>query len=480
MGLGTTAARGSAITLGGQWVKFLIQFTSIAVLARVLSPDDFGKMAMVMAVVGAATVIGDFGLSLASVQASEISENQRSNLFWINTAIGLLLTVLVFAAAPLFDRFYDVDGLSDIVRAVSVIFVLNGVTVQLRADLTRNLKFVKLTVTEIAAQGIALAVTIPLALLHYGVWSLVAQQIIVSAVLLGSSAMLLRWIPNLPTRRADMRSLLSFGTNTMLTQLVTYSSANADSVALGKLHGSTEVGVYDRAYQLFKIPIAQLATPMTRVALPVLSRITDPALYMAYLVRAQTVLCYVMLGAFAYAAAVAYPLMDLVLGSGWDAAAPIFRILSVGGAFQALSYIYYWVFLSTGRVDMHLRYSLLGRGLMIVAVCVGAIFGSLGTAIGSSVGFVAVWLIYSFVAIPRIGIGTGPLVRSAVRPMVLFAAMFGVASLSLILFQQVPNFVALALAGMVCVVFVGVVALTTKSVRSDLNALVDTCRKVVG
>ena len=97
MGLGTTAARGSAITLGGQWVKFLIQFTSIAVLARVLSPDDFGKMAMVMAVVGAATVIGDFGLSLASVQASEISENQRSNLFWINTAIGLLLTVLVFA-----------------------------------------------------------------------------------------------------------------------------------------------------------------------------------------------------------------------------------------------------------------------------------------------------------------------------------------------------------------------------------------------
>ncbi|ARE33005.1 lipopolysaccharide biosynthesis protein [Rhodococcus qingshengii] len=480
MGLGTTAARGSAITLGGQWVKFLIQFTSIAVLARVLSPDDFGKMAMVMAVVGAATVIGDFGLSLASVQASEISENQRSNLFWINTAIGLLLTVLVFAAAPLFDRFYDVDGLSDIVRAVSVIFVLNGLTVQLRADLTRNLKFVKLTVTEIAAQGIALAVTIPLALLHYGVWSLVAQQIIVSAVLLGSSAMLLRWIPNLPTRRADMRSLLSFGTNTMLTQLVTYSSANADSVALGKLHGSTEVGVYDRAYQLFKIPIAQLATPMTRVALPVLSRITDPALYMAYLVRAQTVLCYVMLGAFAYAAAVANPLMDLVLGSGWDAAAPIFRILAVGGAFQALSYIYYWVFLSTGRVDMHLRYSLLGRGLMIVAVCVGAIFGSLGTAIGSSVGFVAVWLIYSFVAIPRIGIGTGPLVRSAVRPMVLFAAMFGVASLSLILFQQVPNFVALALAGMVCVVFVGVVALTTKSVRSDLNALVDTCRKVVG
>ncbi|MGC0365727.1 PST family polysaccharide transporter [Rhodococcus sp. 27YEA15] len=481
MGLGTAAARGSAVTLGGQWVKFVIQFASIAVLARILSPDDFGKMAMVMAVAGAATVVGDFGLSLASIQAKTITMQQRSNLFWINSAIGVILTAITFASAPLFDRFYGTDQLSDLVRAVSVVFLVNGLTVQLRADLTRNMKFVQLTLTEIFAHGTALAVAVAVAMLDHGVWALLAQQVTVPVLLLFSSALVLRWVPGRPTRKADMRSLLSFGTNTMVTQLVTYSSANVDSVALGKLHGSVELGVYDRAYQLFKIPVAQLATPMTRVALPVLSRITDPDVYMAYLVRAQKVLCYVMLGAFSYAAVTAYPLLNLVLGDGWTQAAPIFRILAVGGAFQALSYIYYWIFLSTGRVDVHLRFSLIGRGLMVLVVCIGAVFGSIGTAIGSSVGFVGIWLVYSLIAVPRIGIDTRPVMASALRPMIFFGLTFVVGSVSLNWYgPYLSDIAAMLAAALLFLLLLAAAAGLSKPFRADIAVLAGTVRKVRG
>ncbi|WP_241384821.1 lipopolysaccharide biosynthesis protein [Rhodococcus sp. CH91] len=480
MNLGKVAARGTMISLGGQWTKFLIQVASIMILARVLTPTDFGVMAMILAIVGAATVIGDFGLSLAAIQAKELRESQRINLFWINAAIGAVLSVIVFFAARPVANFYDQPQLVGITQVLAVIFVLNGVAVQLRADLTRSMRFSALALCDVLAQAVALAVSLVLAFSGYGVWALVAQQVCIAAVTFICAAWCVRWLPGLPRRGAQMKSLLSFGGNTMATQLVNYSSANIDSVLLGRVQGAFELGVYDRAYQLFKIPMQQMAAPMTRVALPVLMKLEDATDYMRYIVKAQKGLSYILLSLFAFAAGAADPLLYLTLGEGWDRAPEIFRLLAIGGAFQALAYVYYWIFLSTGRVDLHLRYSLFGRLVMIAAIFIGVNWGAVGTAIGSSFGFFALWLVYSVRGVPRTGVSSSPILKSSVRPGCAAAGLF----LTLLVGgafipDRAPAIVELAVLLGFAISYVLLACLMVRGVRADLRELLDVVRGAV-
>src|SRR6478736_8040851 len=126
MTLGQRSARGAAVTMTGQGVKFVVQLSSVVILARLLSPQDYGLMAMALVVVSAAEVVRDFGLSSAAVQAKELSTAQRDNLFWINLTVGLLLSVVALAGADLVGRAYGHPELTTMTRALAVVFLLNG------------------------------------------------------------------------------------------------------------------------------------------------------------------------------------------------------------------------------------------------------------------------------------------------------------------------------------------------------------------
>jgi O-antigen/teichoic acid export membrane protein len=162
--LGRSATRGAAVTIGGQAVRIVIQLGSIVILARLLAPADYGLIAMVTAIIGIGEIFRDFGLSSAAIQAKEISRGQKSNLFWINSAIGLVLTLLVIAASWPVAALYGDPRLQLLTVALSSTFLLNGVATQFRADLARHLRFVKLTAVDIAGQVIGLALGVILAL----------------------------------------------------------------------------------------------------------------------------------------------------------------------------------------------------------------------------------------------------------------------------------------------------------------------------
>src|SRR5829696_6310068 len=135
--LGRRAARGALVTLAGQAARIVVQLASVVILARLLDPGDYGVLAMVLAVVGVGEIFRDFGLSSAAVQAKDLTVAQRDNLFWINTAIGVVLAVLVFASAVPLAVLYDEPVLRDVTRVLAVTFVLNGLATQFRADLVR-------------------------------------------------------------------------------------------------------------------------------------------------------------------------------------------------------------------------------------------------------------------------------------------------------------------------------------------------------
>lgn len=478
MTLSKTAVRGAVATVGGQWLKFMIQTLGIVILSRLLTPDDFGLYAMVMAVVGIALLLGDFGLSLASIQAEDVTASERTNIFWTNVLIGLVCGTAVFLAADLVAAFYDTPELADVVRLLSLVFVLQAAKAQFAANASRAFRFKLLAWVDIGSQGLALAAAVTGAVLGAGVWSLVLQQLTAAAVALVWLALASTWHPGLPRRRTSIRRFVAFGTNTMGVQVVNYVSANIDSVLLGRSFGSYDVGLYDRAYQLFRLPLQQIAAPMTRVALPVLSRVTDDRQFESYIVRAQMILTYGLGGAFAIAVAVAYPLLDVVLGPGWGLTPLLFSILALGGIFQTMGYVYYWIFLAKNKTALQLKFSVATRLLMIGLIVLGLRWGVVGVAVAVSTGLAVNWLVLSVWAVPRAGIATRALVLCAVRPLTVFAVMVAAArgAAALLDGHLGPVLELLALLGVCALVLAGATA-CIPAVRRDARSIITTLRK---
>lgn len=178
----------------------------------------------------------------------------------------------------------------------------------------------------------------------------------------------------------------------MASQLLVYASGNIPSILVGARAGATELGFYSRASQLVTFPINQLFTPITNVALPVLSQSQDDReRFDRHLLRSQIALGYTVVLTFAVCISVADSIIPLVFGEDWAPSAPLFQILAVAGVFQAVSYPTYWVFLARGLTGSHFRYSLISRSIVIVCVLVGSTLGVYGVAVGYVVGVAIGW-----------------------------------------------------------------------------------------
>lgn len=425
-GLGAVAARGAGITLGAQLVRFVLQFASLIVLARLLTPYEFGVVAMVTAITNVMEIIRDFGLSSAAIQAKELNNAERTNLFWVNTAIGTGCALFVTLGAPIVVRIYGTSVVGPIVLSLAWLFVLSGINTQFRAELSRSLRFKALALTDIAAQAGSIATAIMLAALGAGYWAIVGQQISLVVLTCVTNVLLCRWRPGLPSRSASIRRFFGFGGGVLGTQVIGYATNNLDSVSIGIYLGSGPLGLYSRAYQLLMVPLAQINNPITRVVLPILSRVQDDdELYARYVRKAQLVGCYLLASVFAIAAGVSGPLVTLLFGPKWSGIAPIFAALAVGGIFRGIGQISYWMYLSRGRSGEQLKLYLVARPVMIGMMIAGLPWGPVGVAIGHSIGFFLYWIVSLWSAGRCVGISTRPLFIQAIRTLVVMSVPAG-------------------------------------------------------
>ena len=387
--LGQRAARGAMITVGGQVVRILIQMAGVVVLARILSPRDYGLLAMVVAIVGVAEIFRDFGLSYAAVQARTLSAGQRTNLFWINTGLGAVLTLVIIAGAPLIALVYGQPALRQIAMVLSFVFLFDGLATQYRADLNRRMRFTVLVLTDVASVMLAAAAAIFVAALGAGYWALVVQQlgqaVIGLAIVVGVS----RWIPGKPSRHEPMRHLLRFGWHYVSAQLIQYVGSNADSFIIGTRFGASSLGLYNRGFQLLMAPLGQVRSPTTSVALPVLSRLQDdPVRHDRYVLRGQLALGYLLVVPIAFLAGTARPVILLFLGDRWTSVVPIFRMLAIAGAVQTFSFACFWIYLSREITGQLVKLSYVETGIRIVCLVIGSRWGVVGVATGYAVSAV--------------------------------------------------------------------------------------------
>lgn len=477
--LSKAAARGAMTTLGGQWIRFVVQTLSVIVLARLLTPQDYGLVAMATAVSGLALLLGDFGLSLASIQSQTITHQQRSNIFWINLGVGLAISGIVFGLAYPMAAFYGQPEVALVAMGISPMFLLENCASQFRAECSRNLRFKWMAAADIISQTAGLAAAVIVALSGSGFWALVVQQVGISLVRLIVLVIAARWAPTLPRRAQGMGALYTFGLNTLGVQFVNYLSSNVDNILVGKVYGADALGMYSRAYQLFRLPMQQVAAPMTRVALPILSKIEDQSRFNAYVERAQLLLTYVLGGAFMLATAFALPIVSIVLGSQWTASAPIFAVLAAGGVFQGIGYVYYWVFLAKALTGLQLRYAIISRLLMIALMVAGLPFGPIGVAAGASTGLALNWIILTIFAIPKAGIDAKSLAAQAIVPILVYLPLVAaLLPLSYLWNDALGSWGLLGALSGIAIVYLVAVWLTIPRVRQDLRLLTATARLI--
>jgi PST family polysaccharide transporter len=390
--LAAQAVRGGAVTVLTQGLRAATQLAGLIVLSRLLPPEDVGILAMVFVVTNLGDVIRDFGLSAAAVQAQNLTTDERSVLFWINAALGLLAALLAIAVAPLAADLLHEPRLTSVLRAVSVILLLSALGAQYQAHLNRALRFAALGWAEVCATVLGLLAAVAGVHAGMGYWALALQQLVQAAALALAMALLSGWLPAAPHHRHDVRRFVAYGSPLFGTQVLAYVTQNADNFVVGRRFGASALGPYSRAFQILILPVNQLSAPLLRVTLPVLSRIrSDEARYNAYLLRGQLVLGYAIAALLGLLAAVASPLFVMLMGHEWSGVAVPFRILAIGGAFQSMSFVCYWVFLSKALTRELFRYSLVSRAVGLALIVAGSAWGVNGVAAGVALGLAVSW-----------------------------------------------------------------------------------------
>lgn len=380
------SVQGGVITMIGQISKFVLQLGSTAVLARLLTPEDYGLIGMVTVVVGFISLFKDLGLSTATIQREEITHNQVTNLFWVNVGVSGLIMLLTILVSPGIAWFYGEPRLIGITIVLASGFVFSGLSVQHLALLRRQMSFTTIAKIEIGAMIVSISVAVIWCFYSRNYWALVLQQIVFTIASMVGTWLTCGWRPGMPKRFSGTGAMLAFGGHLTGFNILNYFSRNLDNVLIGWKVGPEILGVYAKAYQLLLMPFDQINAPIAKVALPTLSRLQrDPDRYRVYYTKAIRLLVTLGMPLVVFMFVAADKLILTVLGDQWQQAILIFRLLAPAAFVSTFNVAAGWVYVSLGRSDRQLRWGLLTSFVDVIAFTIGVQWGAIGVATAYSI-----------------------------------------------------------------------------------------------
>ncbi len=423
-----SSVRSGSVTAFAQALNLLIHLASTVVLARLLSPAEFGVISMVLTVTLFARLFRDLGLSSSTIQRASLTHEQVSTLFWINLAVGAALTSLVAASAPVVAWFFGRPELKAVTLWLSLSFLISSLGTQPGALLARSLRFGLTATANLAGALATFGVTAYLASRGQSYWSIVFGNLIGTTLTSGLLLALAGWRPGLPRRGHGVRGMLRYGLNLTGFEFVNYFSRNLDNILIGKFAGPDALGLYTKAYNLLMLPITNLRGPITNVAFAAMSRLQErPEEFRRYYCSVVFVLAVTSMPVVGGLYVVSDPLIRIVLGERWAPAAGLFSILAFAGFLQTSSGFRGTVLMSLG---LGRRYFMQGLYSAIVG-CTGFLIGIRWGASGVATAYAITSLllpypmhVYSFKGTPlRVGDFFGTVAGPALAAIVAAAAM---------------------------------------------------------
>lgn len=370
-------------TISGIFWSFLqkvgsrgISFIVMILLARLLTPKDFGLIGMLMIFIQISQAVVEGGFSLALIQKKDTDELDYSSVFWINLLVSIILYLIVFFCAPFIAEFYEQPVLIKLVRVLSLIFVINAFSIVQEARLTKEIKFKTLMMVHIPSTLIAGGISVLMAFNGFGVWSLVAYQGMNRFAYAVQIWLYAKWKPQLIFQWQRIRSLFNFGSKLLIAKIIGVIYNNIFLVVIGKFYPVKSVGYYQNSFNLVNTPAGTITSVLNNVTFPAFATIQDDnsrlkAGYRKVMQQAFFWTCPI----YVFAGVLAMPLFDFVFGAKWLPAAPYFQWLCIVGILAPLNNYNLNIVNVKGRSDMFLKLQLVRRGITILAIMTVFSFG---------------------------------------------------------------------------------------------------------
>ncbi|MGB2665915.1 MAG: lipopolysaccharide biosynthesis protein [Candidatus Acidiferrum sp.] len=446
-GLRRAAVRGAGATIFASGASLFVQLGATVILARLLTPADFGVVTMVTTFSLLFCSFGLNGFTEAILQREEVTELLVSNMFWANVVVSMFLTVTFIAIGPLLARFYHDSLVTRVATGMSLTILIGSFGWTHLALLGRAMQFRTVSAINVSARFISVTTSIVLAVMGWGYWALVVGQVVVSIVTVIGAWWMCGWIPRLPKRVEGTGSVVKFAVNVYSHYAFNYATRNADNLLVGWRFSAQSLGFYKKAYDLFVLPESQLIAPISSVVVTTLSRLNqDRQQYQRYFLSGISVLAFLGMGIGIDITLVGKDVIRFLLGPGWDEAGRIFSLFGPGIGVMLLYSTHGWLHLSSGRPDRWFRWGLIESictvGLFVVALRWGPAgialawttsyfilllpaFWYAGTPIDLSVGSVlaAVWKF--FAASAAAGCSAALLVHYLKLPVVILPGALG-------------------------------------------------------
>jgi PST family polysaccharide transporter len=404
---------------------------------------------MVLALSGLVGLFKELGLSTATVQRQTITQQQVSNLFWVNVAVCAVLTTGSIGLAPLIARFYHDPRVAGIMLALSFTFVLTGSSVQHQALMTRQMRYRALAIIEITSMVASFAVACYLAKVRFGYWALVAQQLVYSSTSLVLTWCISGWRPSLPTRNSGVRPMLRFGAHLTMADFLYVIMANSDSILIGRLFGAEPLGLYTRANVLLVRPLQQIFAPIHAVLVPVLSRLqSDSERYRRSFMRAYEMLALIIFSFTAMCLALASPLVLVILGPKWKGVIPLFSAYALVAPTLYVSDAANWLFQSQGRGRDQLRNHTFSGAVTLGSYLAGLHWGPFGMIVAVAITGLAIRLPMVYYFAGRSGpVTIRDLWKGLLQHLPCWGAFYLTTSLALMMMKQAAPVIQLFVCG---------------------------------
>ncbi|UCH51234.1 MAG: MOP flippase family protein [Chloroflexota bacterium] len=391
-------AHGIAWTAISQLSNQAFLFIVTAILARLLTPEDFGIVGMAAIFTGLVATVNELGLNAAIIQRKELSESHLATSFWAIMAMGILIFGIAILAAPFVARFFGKDIVAPVVILSSSGFLIGSLGVVQGSLLIKGMLFKQLAATEIGATIISGTAATVMAFAGFGVWSLALKGVIFSFASVVLLWLVCSWRPSIHFSLESFKQLFGFSVKVTGTRVVNYFQANVDYMVVGKLFGAYSLGIYSLAYRLITMPLTKISSIVTRVTFPAYSSIQDDDLrlrrgYLKEIAYISLVTFPALTGLFA----VAPEFIRVIYGEKWVSAILPLRILCIVGVVKSIGTTVGSIHYSKGRADIALKWNISKFVILTGGIFAGSRYGIVGVATAIAIVTAALFPIIQWV-----------------------------------------------------------------------------------
>ena len=453
-------------------LTLVIQTAGTVLLARLLSPADFGLFAITMVFVGFGGIVAHLGLGNALIQRRDLTPSHLSTAFWLNLAVGLFLTATLAAVAPLIANAFGQPELTGLVRLVALSFSLQLSVVPM-ALLERELRFRLIAMVETTALGAGLLAAVLGAIAGLGAFALALQALVSATGLSVLALAAARWWPRATPSRRSLGDLWSVSGWLTAGSVIGYWSQNTDTLLLGATQQPAQLGYYNRAYNLLLLPLQSMGSVVTRVIVPALATMqTENERSRDAWLRSTGLLALVSFPTCVGIAAGAPALVETLWGQQWLPVIPLLQVLALAGVPWIIAVAAEWLLFARGRARRYFWLALANTAITVVAVVAGLPWGPLGVAVGMLVRSFLILPMYVRFCVHEIDVTGLDVLRVCRRPLLAAAVMgLAVVVVGVVVDGSRPLFELAAQVAVGVVVYLVAVAAGQPEVLADLRNL---------